>query len=865
VVNSRTQSLDGKSPQQLYDNYLLCAEHFEPSQFMNSATRSSLIHCAVPTIFNVPNPPKGLALKRSKLSDRPHVPDKKPRSQTTSEQSAAATGVIQTSSTTASDISQTPRKAELASKLTYSRRCLARARASLFRTRSTAEPRMHAELRCSGWCSKIGKLSVAVQQFVSSQVHAASVSPLGVRWTQQDKLLALGLYYKSPSAYRFMRRAFCFPTVRTLRTFLSGFSVTVGFDCDYMLALRKRVESMNEQKFVVVTFDGMSLRSSLKYLEHDDRIVGFEDLNSFGGSSTDAAKQALQFMVRGISTRWKQPVGHFFTGTSVNADVLKAMVLTLLTKLEAIGLRVAAIVCDQETNHRICLAGLGATAAKPKFTTENGNDVYVMYDPPHLMKNVRNNMLRYDIIIGSDVISFDYISKLFDLEQASVLRFVPKLTKTHIEPNAFKRMNVKLATQVLSHSVASAIRAYIALEKLPTDANATADFVERVNRLFDIMNSNKRKTNNKWKRPLTLKSVEQMNELKSFTNWASQWRFKSKQKSTIVKQTLPFKDGLMMTCTALHDVCMSLLETNKFRFVLTSRFNQDIVENWFSCIRGKGRNNDSRTTLEFESASKNIAINWMLECPHKGANCEPDFDSFVGLINATQQQRQRVAADASVAQCSTSAEGDIGSVDLPNISDASADRDLDKTDISADWCQLFALTDVDQNVLCYIAGYICAKLNRRLSCQACLASYVASKQKHQSSTALHTALTKARNFDWAKYGLTIPTPDLFDLCCGMERAVQMNIERVMAGPRVMRCLKDIINETVDVRSYQIDVCCDKHRQYWLNTAVTLFLRVRIHHFVKIRNRELKDLADKKKAAKATVSKPSRKLKKVKHV
>jgi len=104
----------------------------------------------------------------------------------------------------------------------------------------------------------------------------------------------------------------------------------------------------------------------------------------------------LQFMVRGISMRWKQPVGHFFTGTSVNADVLKS-----------IGLRVAAIVCDEEICHRICLQGLEATAARPKFTTENGNDVYTMYDPPHLIKNLRNNMLRYDILIGNDVVSFD--------------------------------------------------------------------------------------------------------------------------------------------------------------------------------------------------------------------------------------------------------------------------------------------------------------------------------------------------------------------------------------------------------------------------------------------------------------------------
>jgi len=40
----------------------------------------------------------------------------------------------------------------------------------------------------------------------------------------------------------------------------------------------------------------------------------------------------------------------------------------------------------------------------------------------------------------------------------------------------------------------------------------------------------------------------------------------------------------------------------KFRFVLTSRFNQDIVENWFSCIRGKGRNNVLiETTREYKA------------------------------------------------------------------------------------------------------------------------------------------------------------------------------------------------------------------------------------------------------------------------
>ena len=58
-----------------------------------------------------------------------------------------------------------------------------------------------------------------------------------------------------------------------------------------------------------------------------------------------------------------------------------------------------------------------------------------------------------------------------------------------------------------------------------------------------------------------------------------------------------------------------------------------------------------------------------------------------------------------------------------------------------------------------------------------------------------------------------------------------------------------------------------HRTSWLNAALRLFLRVRIHHFVRVRNRELKMLAEKKKAKSAELKavKPNRKSKKVKHL
>ena len=60
------------SLQQLPD---ICARHFEDKMFVNTATRSSLIWSAVPTIFDIPNCPPAVtsvAVSLSKISTVPH-------------------------------------------------------------------------------------------------------------------------------------------------------------------------------------------------------------------------------------------------------------------------------------------------------------------------------------------------------------------------------------------------------------------------------------------------------------------------------------------------------------------------------------------------------------------------------------------------------------------------------------------------------------------------------------------------------------------------------------------------------------------------------------------------------------------------
>ena len=53
-------------------------------------------------------------------------------------------------------------------------------------------------------------------------------------------------------------------------------------------------------------------------------------------------------------------------------------------------------------------------------------------------------------------------------------------------------MSVPLAAQTLSHSVAAGINEAVATKEFPPEAAYTADFCERMDQLFDSVNSGKK-------------------------------------------------------------------------------------------------------------------------------------------------------------------------------------------------------------------------------------------------------------------------------------------------------------------------------------------------------------------------------------
>ncbi|TGZ50609.1 Uncharacterized protein DBV15_11884 [Temnothorax longispinosus] len=123
---------------------------------------------------------------------------------------------------------------------------------------------------------------------------------------------------------------------------------------------------------------------------------------------------------------------------------------------------------------------------KQAQTFEVGNvEVVPLFDPPHLIKGIRNNLLTKDLTINCDekekrITSWDVIKTawIMDKKLNTIRPQLKKITKEHIEEDKIKKMRVKHATQVLSGTL-----------KIDTEEGiTTAETVLFFNDLFDSVN-----------------------------------------------------------------------------------------------------------------------------------------------------------------------------------------------------------------------------------------------------------------------------------------------------------------------------------------------------------------------------------------
>ncbi|KAE9522713.1 hypothetical protein AGLY_016888, partial [Aphis glycines] len=213
----------------------------------------------------------------------------------------------------------------------------------------------------------IGCMSSAAAIFIKLQLRETKNSPKGRRFTLEEKLLCLSLYKQSTKSYQLLSKLFILLARKTLSTLLYQIPISTGLD--------KKCKTLKEkEKYCVVLFDEVSLEPQLQYDDNVGCIVGFED------NGLDRTQR--------ITNNFKQPISYTFCESSTKRYDLANQITNVLKAVHLSGLKVVDTICDQEYNDTFYEIDCGVERIK----------VVHLYDSPHLLKGIRNNLLSKNLM-----------------------------------------------------------------------------------------------------------------------------------------------------------------------------------------------------------------------------------------------------------------------------------------------------------------------------------------------------------------------------------------------------------------------------------------------------------------------------------
>jgi len=133
--------------------------------------------------------------------------------------------------------------------------------------------------------------------------------------------------------------------------------------------------------------------------------------------------------------------------------------------------------------------------------------------------------MHHNIEIDGLTASWEHIVQFYRVDQLLPIRLAPKLTDRHIDVTNVQKMCVCLAAQVLSHSVAPDIQITVMTKQLPADAAVTAAFVEKMDTLFDMLNSRRMQGDrpSRWALSERNKNLNNLLELKNGSRNGTFW------------------------------------------------------------------------------------------------------------------------------------------------------------------------------------------------------------------------------------------------------------------------------------------------------------------------------------------------------
>ena len=682
----------------------------------------------------------------------------------------------------------------------------------------------------------------------------------GKRFSDKTKILASKLFYGFNN-YRQLSKILKLPSTRTIKRFNSDKTSRAGW-CPAMEKILENISSQlsTEDKTCVLAFDETEMQRELTYNRKSDIVDGYVDLGHLG-RRTDVAEKVLVFVLRGLFGRWKQAITYYFTWPKLKSSDLKAILVYNIRKVLGLGFNLIGVVSDGDAKNRKSFSDLGATVDNPVIMVD-GKRIVTAFDVPHILKNIRNNLLVRDMSVefpqvfrslnGSTTkimkgkISWSTIEKVLKPvvgNEAEILSKVFKITSLHLRPTGYEKMKVKLAAQIFSHSVSSYMLEIATLdESLPEDERETikrtAFFIALIDRIFDVLNSSTKSPRNgkPWAKALT-KESELLTLLEDFIPVIDSIEFDPLPTGN--NPTVYSKDMLKHTIKGVLIMANQCFEEGIESFY-TRRLSTDSVENYFAQLKLHLQYISPRSFQSFFNASLILR-----SLDQRSTNCEADEDEVLLTVGEAAD-----LFDTSDESSESSAE-ENELVRFINDFNPSQNQAQDLQEYFENFDPFSDENSFDEklSLIAYFAGYLVRRIKKDENCcDECL--QILSTSERQS---FHS-LTQLREYNEESESLCYPSEKFVTLVKQIVTILTEKMDTIVFTIGTKNNLQKLLQKIgfdlfPDCHRNQIKLSCIK---YSINTLLNQFLkRTRLKLKISSQKFDIKqtsaDLVKKKKS------------------
>jgi len=558
----------------------------------------------------------------------------------------------------------------------------------------------------------------------------------------------------------------CLPHPRTLEKWYSSVDGKPGFTEAAFCALQARAAAQNDSLVCALLVDEMAIRQQIEW--DGKHMTGYVDFGTgIDDDSVPVAREALTFMIVGVNCSFKIPVGYFLIA-GLNGTEKANLINQCLRKLHVVGVTIASLTFDGAASNLNMAKILGCSLEwNENFKTSfphpvTQQPVAIFLDVCHMLKLVRSTFCEKKSLVDGDnqFVDYQFIEKLHTLQNTEGLNLGNKLRSSHMLWFK-KKMNVKLAAQLLSESVAQSLQ-FCRDENLPgfDGCTATIKFLQLFNKLFDIMNSRTLHSFG-FKRPI---QPSNESDIIQFLYEAKAYIFSLKE-SKFGRNILDSNRktgflGFAVCIDSLLSVYQFLIHSGRFgmHFLCTFKFSQDHLELFFGKVRSMGGFNNNPSARHFCAAYKRLLIHNDIQDVLRG-NCLPLETVPILTVSSTSP-----AALALESPSLTLINDSCPRNRVADICDISEHSELEHNYAyvpSASHLSMCA-----KKIVVYIAGFVVFKLKQTMRCETCVESLSSSDNNDLCS------LIKLKS----KGHLIHPSTDVIDICLTCEESFRKHVK-----------------------------------------------------------------------------------------